>query len=177
MPIRMQFKFSEKNMLLSGGIGRCRANTQIQEEAHISLLRCLLWTWKVCGWHVAPPLGSEVEWSGGRCVPAIIKYFLACWALSKAGNRHLVENQTDVVPMFMNSPSACPWYVCVCVCVWAHTSTHACLGDGEAVLGQESMAFKWNLSQQWSNFLISPPNWPSWNTILLVLKEFPSGRQ
>ena len=125
MPIRMQFKVSEKNMLLTGGIGRCRANTPMQEEAHISLLRCLLWTWKVCGWHVAPPLGGEVEWSGGRCVPAIIKYFLACWALSKAGNRHLVENQTDVVPMFMSSPSACPWYVCVCVCVCMCEPTQA----------------------------------------------------
>ena len=126
MPIRMQFKVSEKNMLLSG-IGRCRANTLMQEEAHISLLRCLLWTWKVCEWHMAPPLGCEVEWSGGRCVPAIIKYFLACWALSKAGNRHLVENQTDVVPMFMSSPSACPWYVCVCVCVCVSPHKHTCM--------------------------------------------------
>ena len=109
MPIRTQFKISEKNMLLSGGIGRCRAKTPTREGVHISLLKYLVWAWKVCEWRVDPPLGWEVEWSGGRCVPAIIKYFLACWALSKAGYRHLVENQTDVVPVFMRFPRQEHW--------------------------------------------------------------------
>ena len=151
MPIRTQFKVSEKNMLLSGGIGRCRAKTPTREGVHISLLRYLVWAWKVCEWHVDPPLGWEVEWSGGRHVPAIIKYFLACWALSKAGYRHLVENQTDVVPVFVSSLSACPWCVCVCVCVCVCMCVSPCKHtwiDGEAVLCQESMAFKWNLSRQ-----------------------------